>query len=300
MTIEAQDLTGTISASDLASLNGRPAPFHVRVLFTSQDSLEKLEDISHGALSTPDMVVIGIDPGHHRVVARFGTATGVKPGDFDSVAKAGNAHFRAKEWTAGVDAIAVRAKASADSRVAMSVSNEPIVIEQGLSGWAWTGIAILFAAVIACVVAVIRRMRRQQTEFNQTVGRLNDDYISRDDARDFDSRLRAAERRQPTATGYAGGYPTGVTQSSGPVIINQGGNNDLLTGVLIGESLSSPLSRVVEREFVRESPREEASDGGGSSSVFGGSSSTDYGDTSSSSSSDSDSGGSDSSWGGGD
>lgn len=298
MQLKIHDQANLLSSADRSALESAATSwrFETHVLIQHTAGSAELDDAAHAAITTPNTVVIAVDPQRHHTAVRFGSATHVKPGDYDSISKAGNAHFRAGEWGAGLAAIGTRAEASAESRVAMSVSNEPVVIEKGLSTGTWVGIALLFGAVVTCLVVVLRKMRRQQAAFASTSSALIEEaseYRGRNmdaaDQRSFDERLTAFRLSRgaglgntySTASGY---YP----QAPAPVIVNGGGGgggNDLLTGVLIGEQLGGRQST---REVIYEERVVDA--GGGGSFWDSGSSGSD--DTSVSD----DAGGSDSSY----
>lgn len=276
--IKIHDDAHLLTSADRATIESAAGawPFEAHVLIRNAGSSDALGDAAHAAVTGPGVVVIAVDPAAHHTAVRFGTASHVKTADYDSIAKAGNEHFRAGEWGAGIAAIGTRAEASAASRVAMAVANEPVVVEHGLSTGAWVGIALLFAAVVTAIVVVVRRMRRNEERFASAASDLlteTNTYYGRNteraDARAFDTRLRAVAG--PTT-----------------VVVDRGGSNDLLTGVLLGEALSD---RGATREVIYEDRSSRDSGGGSSSWDSGGGS-----DWSSSSSSSDDSGGSSSSW----
>ena len=295
MTIKIHDDAALLSSSDRSAIESAASSwrFDTHLLIRVVPGTGELDDAAHAAITAPGVVVIAIDPTHHHTAVRFGTATRVKPADYDSIAKAGNAHFRAGEWGAGIAAIGTRAEASAEAKVAMAVSNEPVVIEQGLSTGAWVGISLLFAAIVGVIVLVVRRMRRNEERFASAASDLvleTSGHRSRnenlDAGRDFDARLgrSSAARAQPA-------YCPPVST----VVIDRGGGNDLLTGVLLGEAMSDRHSA---REVVYEERSSSRDDGGSSSSWDSSSSSDDSGGSSSSWDSGSDSGGGGDSGGG--
>lgn len=269
--IKIHDNEHLLSPADVALLESEGWPFEAHVLIQTLPTTDALDDAAHQAVTGPHVVVIAVDPVHRHTAVRFGTESAVKAADYDSIAKAGNAHFRAKEWAAGIQAIGVRAQASAESRVAMAVSNEPVVIEKGLGTGAWIGIALLFGAVVACVVLVLRRMRAQQRQFESTASDLvleASEYrgknLDASDARDFDSRLRAYQR-PPVLNPAVRTAPFPQQPSypyTPPVIVNNGssGSGDLALGMLIGEELANN-----RREVIYE---ERSSDYGGSTSSY--------------------------------
>jgi membrane protein implicated in regulation of membrane protease activity len=296
-----RDRAGAIAAQDAAHLQSESWPFDVHVLVESASSFDALVDDAHAAVTSPSVVVIALDTAHHKVAVRFGTNTGVKQGDFDSVSKAGNAHFHAGEIRDGIDAILLRAQASAQSAVAMSESNAPVVVQEGLSGGAWAGIIILFAIVAGTVVWLWRRSRKDRDSFEKTLNDSRDQVaeLRAHNAREADwedsiqanqKGWTAAKRPAPepapvtrretpppryAAPAYGGPPPAPVyINNPPPVIVNQGGSggSGYVEGMLMGEILSQPRERevIVEREVV---VREER-DAGGGSSDWGGSKSS--------------------------
>ena len=101
-----------LSSGDVAQLQqdvGK-VPFDVRLLVESAPSVSALGNDAHQAIEGfPNSMVIAIDPAGH-IAVRFGKGVGVKPGDFDSISKSGNAHFHNHEWVAGIETIVLRAR----------------------------------------------------------------------------------------------------------------------------------------------------------------------------------------------
>lgn len=202
--ISINDPINLLSSSDgdhLQSASERWG-FETHILIRKTDTTAALDDQAHAQMTGPGVVVIAVDPINHRTAVRFGTGTHVKAGDFDSIAKAGNAHFRAGEWAAGIEAIGVRAQASAQSKVAMSVSNEPVIIQNGLTTGAWVAIGFMFVSVIGLAVWWWRRSRKElekaaaALEQNRLeTGELISHNARKLDEDSFDDRLAARQRR---------------------------------------------------------------------------------------------------------
>jgi hypothetical protein len=292
-----RDGTHLLNSGDLSYLTNasRTMPFDLRVLFETTSSVDELETDAHEAVASANVVVVAIDPSHHKTIVRFGTATGVKAGDFDSISKAGNAHFRSGEWAAGIEAIAIRAKASRDAVVALSQSNEPVVVQGGLDPWAWGLIAALVVGFAGLALWIWRKGKHERAQYekvlNETTAEAQELRSRNIKEADWESKIGAAA---PTAPASASRVAAPVRRQRGrtvqtvavpqPQVIVRDGGNDFLTGMLVGESMNRPApTTVVEREVVHE-----RDSGGSSSSYDSGSSSSD--------SSSSDSGGSSSSW----
>jgi hypothetical protein len=327
-----------LSSGDVAQLQqdvGK-VPFDVRLLVESAPSVSALGNDAHQAIEGfPNSMVIAIDPAGH-IAVRFGKGVGVKPGDFDSISKSGNAHFHNHEWVAGIETIVLRAQASAQSTTAISQSSTPIYVkqEQGLSTGTWVLIVVLVCGFAGLAIWLYRRNRKDREEYKRVLDETREEAAelrSRNvDEMTLPENDPPAPRRSPTpAPTRSASYsreraplPASVPYSppartyapapvQAPVIINNpvpmygnsygGGGSDLLTGMLIGESLERP--RVVEREVIvereaRHSYSRDDDAGGGGSTFDGGSSSfsSSTSDDAGGSSSTFDSSGSDSSF----
>jgi hypothetical protein len=299
--IEIRDNAGFIPPSDVVRLRADQAswPFDVHVLAEVVDTRDTLEDDAHRAVTNPQVVVLAVDPTHHRTVVRFGNETGVKSGDYDSIAQAGGAHFRAHEVADGFEAMITRVRASREAARAISTSSTPVIVQEGLSGGTWWLIALSFACFAGLAVWLYRRSKRDREVFSAALdeNRLETAELRSRNVEEMlydDTGVRAHAPRPVTAmrSGRVAGapMPSPVVSSpviTSPVIVNNTGGNDLLTGMLIGEELNRP--RVVERVVEREE-RSRSEDSGGSSSSW------DSGSSVSSSSSSDDSGGASSSY----
>lgn len=303
--VTVRDQAHVLSSGDVARLSSdaAPWPFDLHVLTAVFPTRDLLEDQAHQWVDSPRAVVVAVDPQNHHVVVRFGTGTGVHGGDFDSLAKAGNAHFRSGDWVDGIEAIGVRAYASTQTASGISVSNEPVVLQQGLGFWIWALIVGAGAGLVWLTWWVMRRSREVLDENRLETAELRSRNIK--DA-DWERQMDESVARRPTPPSIPRSRPAarvcpssaGGNGGTSSVVVNQQGSSGdgLLTGMLIGEELGRGRDRdvVVEREVVREAPQPSRNDdAGGGSSDFGGGSSSFGSDTSSSSS---DSGGSSSSW----
>ncbi len=339
-TVVIHDSTGFLPSGDVAQLQTDQGawPFDVHVLVEKTANQAALEDDAHKAVTSPNVLVIGIDPTHHRTVVRFGTGTGVKAGDYDSVSQAGNAHFRAGEKVQAIEAILIRAKASKDAVTAISTSATPVVVQGGLSTGTWLFISLLVVGFAGLAIWLYRRSKKNEESFKQALDEnkletqeLRSRNIEESDWADGLRRANAA-REQSRATGQPVVTATQRQSVSAPttyqppvasapayvppprpvyapatayaapqVVVQQSSSNNdgFLTGLLVGETLSSGRRErdvIIERdrEVVREdrsyrSSRRDDDDAGGSSSSWDDSSS-------STSSTSDDAGGSTTSW----
>lgn len=319
--IVIHDNASYIPSGDVAALQSESLPFDVHILTEDVPNRTRLENDAHAGVTGANVMVLAIDPVHHHVECRFGSNTGVKVGDFDSIARAGNAHFHAGEVRQGIEAVLFRAKASAETSTAISQSSVPVVVTNGMSGGEKTFIVLLFAGVALTWWYFWRRAKAAKAEFQKT---LEDNQLEMAELRthnvenmlydDASTKTGGAPvRRVATPTYNARRVSVPVSPPVGPSFVNNPvyappvvvqQNDGLLEGMLIGEAMADRGSRtervVEEREVVRERSR-SSDDAGGGGSDWGGSS-TDYtrddspSYDSGGSSSDYDSGGSSSSW----
>jgi hypothetical protein len=106
----------------------------------------------------------------------------------------------------------------------------------------------------------------------------NNTYLAESPAKPFSEAYRASN---PYPNGRWSTPPAPVQQA--PVVVHSGGNNDMMTGVLLGSVLSNHNhDTVVHEKVVHDSPSPAPSSGGFDYS-WGGSSSSDSGSSSSSS-----------------
>jgi len=152
-----------LTPGDVAQLQKDAAdmPFDVQLLVENVSTIAALGQDAHAAVTGPNIMVLAIDPVAGHVLTRFGKSTGVKPSDFDSISKAGNAHFHNHEWVAGIETVVIRAQASAQTSTGIAQSSAPVVVEHGLSGGTWLLIALLGAGFVGIIVWLYRRSQRE-------------------------------------------------------------------------------------------------------------------------------------------
>lgn len=309
-TIIVRDSANFVPASDVSKLqlDATQWPFDVHVLAEVAPDHNTLEDDAHNSVDNPNVLVIAVDPTHHKTIVRFGNATGVKPGDYDSISQAGNAHFRSHEIAQGIEAIVIRSVASKQATVAISVSNAPVVVQQGLSAPTWFLIALFAGSLAGIVIWLVRKSRKDRESFEKA---LDDNRLETSELMSRNVEAMTSDSQWGAVAGATPAVPTPAVRPPStysaraprtyarpavapvytqPVVIQQNNSNDFLTGMLVGEMLEDKRDVVVEREVVRERREETSYDSGGSSS------SSDSGSSSWGSSSSDDSGGSSSSW----
>lgn len=164
MIVYIHDDASTFSSADIATLQGEAArwPFTLHVLTRATSSKAELASLVHQCITGPDIVCVGLDAANHRTETHFGTATGVRPQDFNSVAAAGNASFKTGNWRGGIEAIADQAKVSTQASSAVVVvqqaapeSLSPIV------GWSIVAVAAWLVAAF-----IVWRVRKQQRDLS--------------------------------------------------------------------------------------------------------------------------------------
>lgn len=136
--IEIIDEAGTLTPAARADLAATPSQFRVRALFVSAPTREALDARVSAAVTSPSTLAIGVDPGHHWTFTHFGVDTGVRSGDYQMVARAGLADFKAGDWAGGAKAIASRAQAVAQQRSSgtpVIVQQPTTVVDHGVSPW---------------------------------------------------------------------------------------------------------------------------------------------------------------------
>lgn len=160
-----------LTSGDVAQLQKDVAgmPFDVQLLVENVSTIAALGQDAHAAVTGPGIMVLAIDPVAGHVLTRFGKSTGVKPSDFDSISKAGNAHFHNHEWVAGIETVAIRAQASAQTSTGIAQSSAPVVVEHGLSGGTWLLIALLGAGFIGIIVWLYRRSQRDREGYEKAL-----------------------------------------------------------------------------------------------------------------------------------
>ena len=317
-----------LTPGDVAQLQKDAAdmPFDVQLLVENVSTIAALGQDAHAAVTGPNIMVLAIDPVAGHVLTRFGKSTGVKPSDFDSISKAGNAHFHNHEWVAGIETVVIRAQASAQTSTGIAQSSAPVVVEHGLSGGTWLLIALLGAGFVGIIVWLYRRSQRDREGYEKALdaNRLETaELVSRNveemtlpsttpsRRRTVQSTQPAMNRRSATQAPLPPSVPwTGprATYSSAPVdtrpvvttaVMPAPADDRFAEGLLIGEALARPEREVVVEREERPTRRhhrarvrddDDDNDSGGGGSVFDG------GGSSFTPSTSDDAGGSDSSY----
>jgi hypothetical protein len=268
--LSVRDSTNWIPANDVAQLHSdsKNWPFDVNILIENVSNLNALESDARGLVNKPSTMVIAIDPTHRKTVVRFGASVGVQASDYNDISAAGNSDFKLNFIRQGLDAIVAKAVSSRNPASGTDTSSD----KPGISNmWIFFIVSALFGGGLL-IVLLIRKITTQ----------------SKPTPTHFDPFMHDSTR-----SGSGLNQSVGSTAPSN-VVVNQS-NNDLLTGLLVGEVLSNQnRTEVIHESSTVPAPEPSSSDSGGSSSSWDSSSSSS--DSSSSDSSSSDSGGSSSSW----
>ena len=156
-TLQHRDTTGSLSADDATALRSaaQTYPFDARVVLGSEWASRESFDRAVGQLvAAPDMVVVGVDPVHHRTSVHFGVGTHIARARWRAIEDAGDGWFRQGQWRSGVEAILAAANASvgtAPDGVAPTGRAEAPSFPWGL---------VLFGAAGVGLVALMLRRRR--------------------------------------------------------------------------------------------------------------------------------------------
>jgi hypothetical protein len=77
-------------------------PFDARLVVTNdRPTMEDLDRYAHSLVSEPNMVVVVVDPLHHRVQVHFGIASHVPREAWESIERSGNPAFRRGDFEGG-------------------------------------------------------------------------------------------------------------------------------------------------------------------------------------------------------
>jgi uncharacterized membrane protein YgcG len=230
-TLSVKDSNHWIPSGDVDALksefNGNR--FDIHILVESAANLSVLENDAHRAVTSPNVLAIAIDPNAKKTVVRVGSQTGIKVGDFDTIASAGNVHFRSREIRQGLEAIIFRATASSQSTTAIVNSTTPVVVQrtEGLSAGAWIAIVLGFACLIGFIVWLVRRQKEKDDLINENrliMSELHLDAASRleqDEEANFDRRISKVQAAPVRRTVIQRSQPQVVVQQQPQQVIVQ-------------------------------------------------------------------------------
>lgn len=150
-TLQVRDDVNVLTPADEAALRAQvdAQPFDVRV-WTTDTALDRAAFDARVSrlVASQRMVVIAVDPTHHRTSVHFGIGAGVPRERFAAIGDAGDASFRAGQWRAGVSAIIDATRANATVTQA----------QRQRAGFPW-GLVLLGVGTIAGVALLVRFVR---------------------------------------------------------------------------------------------------------------------------------------------
>lgn len=257
------DQTGTLSQGDIARLQAIASPLDVKVRLAATETRGEL-DVDVGQMVTSaNTLAIGVDPVHRYTFTHFGTGTGISRGDFQAIARAGNGEFHQGHWAEGINAIVASASAASSREAAATgvVVQPTTVVEHEAPVWPFIlggGLFVLMFAVF------VHWFRRRASKLDAAVDGLNqeanehrarnveeqawhDEFAAKHAPAKLSRPPSRGVRSVPSSPAYAP-----AAQAVPSIVNNQPGNsNDLLTGVLIGES----MARAEPAPVIVETPR---------------------------------------------
>jgi len=133
------------------------APFDARLVTTTSYADQPGFSRFVGTLvSEPNMVVIGIDPQHHRVQVHFGTGSHIPQADWPAIERAGNDAFKRSAWEEG-GADIFRAASTAVTRgggAATTPVTSPAAPAAD-SGGSFLGVGLVIMLVVGVILAAV-------------------------------------------------------------------------------------------------------------------------------------------------
>jgi uncharacterized membrane protein YgcG len=258
------DSTNTLSPSSRSELEGVQSRSPVHIVFKESPSQAALGHDMDACIATPSTICIGVDPVHRWTSTRFGVDSGVRSGDFQQVARAGNLDFKQGDWAGGVKAIISRAEVlSVKSNAPSAVILQQPVIEHGVPAWPFVvGFGVLAIVTAWIIVSVRRRTQKAledankaiqdvRTEAAELAGKnIDEDHWGERLEASQEARRRSARHpihhdRVPARHGDQGLPASPSTAASPSVVVVGGGGSpaDFATGLLVGEALESGRGR---------------------------------------------------------
>lgn len=178
---EAQILPQT--ARDQIAASARQWPFDLKVLSSTATSDRGLfERRVSAAVTSPDVVAVGIDPAHRFTVVRVGMGLSLERNNFSQIVAAGNDSFRGARWADGIISIGDTAKRKVelvrylrDTAKAASRPDRPKVVmvsapasnyqpshDQSGSTIGWLLGGFIATLIVVCAVGMIIGRRREK------------------------------------------------------------------------------------------------------------------------------------------
>ncbi len=278
-TVQIKDTADALTSEQEATLqkSGAQYPFDVRVLTTDTATNKSAFDRYVGEqVSSANMVVVAVDPSHHRTSVHFGTGTRIGAGEYKAIEDSGDSHFRDKDFAGGIAAILDRATQAVGSGPVLESGTHAAGLPQASrtqSSGSGIGTWIVVLGVGFIVVMVLMALARRRNG----------------------GQAQGYNQQGP----YAGGPPPGNGGAvyGQPYYGPQGGNYGGGGSGIGGNIMSAGLGGLVGYEIGKATSEHHTSNdgGGGGGSYVGG----DSGGGGSNDTSSYDAGGSSSDWGGG-
>jgi hypothetical protein len=146
-TLRVRDDAGALTSDGVQRLQSvlARAPFDGRlVVTTAYPDAQDLARFVHSLVTSPNVVVVGVDPEHRHVQVHFGSGAGVPASEWPAIERAGNDAFRQRDWAGGAAAIFAAA-----ARVATGdPSTQGVPVEQTRPSLVGPGLLLLVVAGI--------------------------------------------------------------------------------------------------------------------------------------------------------
>jgi hypothetical protein len=168
--LKVRDDAHALSAEDISRLKHvvDSEPFDARLLVTGEStSQEDLSRVVGSLVSEPDMVVVGLDPRHHRVQVHFGEQSGIAQAAWSGIERAGNDAFRQGDWAAGAAAIFETAAARVQTAGTPGMPAAPAAGRPSLLG---PGLLLLVLAGIIGAAVLFSRRRAMGSSYGYDAG----------------------------------------------------------------------------------------------------------------------------------
>lgn len=163
-TLRVADETHQLGPSQLQEISGvvARAPFDGRLVVTTEYAdAQDLARYVHTLVTSPSLVVVGLDPLHRHVQVRFGVESGVPRAQWADVERAGNDAFHRGDWAGGASAIFETAARSAAASP-LANQDEPARQLAPAERPSMFGSTFLVLAVLGVVVAGLYFISRRR------------------------------------------------------------------------------------------------------------------------------------------
>lgn len=285
--IKVTDSVGILSSAQNLDLQNTSTPFNTKVFFLGIDRGSLETQMHQCGSSSPTALCIGVNPKGRFTSIFYGIDVAPTYAE-TAIVKAGNQSFRDGDWAQGVKDIVMRAQASQVSRTGASVViQQPVqTIEKSVPVWPFLLGFGLMALLFLVIWKLLKRTKTTMENLQNEAGEYASRNIEADKDEDVNKKFETVNK--PKDLHIYSNPKSDITNASKypqPFIVtNQSSNNDLVTGVLLGEALSRPAPVIVETpRHHTPSPdysSSSSSDSGSSSSFgdsFGGGGSSGFG-----------------------